>query len=162
MTLLAAVDAPASGCYTVCKDGSLLERTDAAMCPPDTPPAIFDVTAPHSSGLVLLWWLAPPLCILIPVWGNRLWLRWAAGFFSISVAIFAVALEWMDATNYWFASQPDTCIGIHLLNVQAQMFFLQDGILIGACLLWFVALFIYLFAFQRYQRARAAAGRVIL
>ncbi len=42
------------------------------------------------------------------------------------------------------------------------MFFLQEGILLGASLLGFVALIIMVFAFGRYQRASAAARQATL
>lgn len=88
---------------------------------------------------------------------------WHSGWLLLAwVSFTAVALIWMDATNYWFASLPVACIGIHLQNAEAQLFFLQDGIVIGACLLGSVGLAISTSAFRRYQRARAAAGRIIL
>lgn len=122
---LAAVDALTFCCYTARKDANALERNASPMCPPFSPPGFFAFTAPHTSNLVLLWWLVPPLFILMQVWGNRRYLRRlpdgperhsivrlfgiGAGFMSAWVALGVVTLLWMDAFHDWYLNLPRAC-----------------------------------------------------
>lgn len=149
------------------------------MCPSLSPPGFFDFTAPHTSLLVWAWWLVPPLFILILVWGNRRFLRRlpdgperqsiarlfsiGAGCWSIWVSFSVLDLLWGDAHQQWYASLSHACLASkRLTDLLGQMFYPWAALLLGANLLGLVGVFIMAFAFQRYQRARAAAQRIIL
>jgi hypothetical protein len=148
------------------------------MCPTLTPPGFFDVTAPHSSAQALLVLLAPPVFILLEVWGYRRFLsRLPAGparhsiarlfviggsFWTAWIVLFALVLTWEDAFQYWDHTLSSACeASTQLTQAVGQQILLQAGLLLSANLLGFVGLCILAFAFWRYQRARRAP-RVIL